>query len=275
VKLTPQEIQQLVEWGSRNQRPLEDIQEDADWANEARGGTGAVQLPPHRRAEGGAVFFPDPADAQEYDRAHSEIAVIDAQAQDRKDRAAALERRQRYWTAWEELADWRFAAGLMDLVTVDDNLAETRASIDRQIETLNEPPNNLVWVAHEGDVLAHREPGDTWRYGGREYPDYESAMAAYDQRHQRIAELEDDKQNLASYVDIMQRKTRDPDRPVGKHEREEYRRLESSMFNRPAEKLNEIGQEQDQLQGEIKDLQGRKRAASETMHRIEQQYGAR
>ncbi len=69
VRITEDEIEHIVDWGVRHQRPVEDIQRDIDARNETLGGSGTVPIPsPPRQFElerGGTVVL-DAAEAREY-----------------------------------------------------------------------------------------------------------------------------------------------------------------------------------------------------------------
>lgn len=269
VMLTDQQIKDTVAWGVRNGRPKEDIENDLAGLNDALGGRGDVPLPSWETSRSGEVFFPSQEDASRYHDAQNDLGWVERRAERIKAEQAKLEGESERWSEVARAVENRWIAGTADLLGTDDDLRARTRAVDDQIEALERKPEGIFrGTTHPDGSPTFGTEIVGWTYGGQDFKDAAAAQEAYESRHARIERLETEKAALPSYVELIQRKTKDPDAPVRAGEKE----LSPSWFNLPEEKLQEIGTRQDALRQETKSLQGTKKQALSTLGQIEGSY---
>jgi hypothetical protein len=269
VVLTEQQIKDTVAWGVRNGRPPEDIRKDLAGLNDALGGRGDVPMPGWETSRSGEVFFPSQEDAGHYHDAQADLGWVETRAERIKAEQAKLAAESERWSEVARAVENRWIAGTTDLLGTDDDLRARIRAVDDQIEALEREPEGIF----RGTTNPDGSPDFGteivgWTYGGQDFQDAAAAQEAYENRHARIERLEAEKAALPSYVELIQRKTKDPDAPL----RPEQAGLSPSWFNLPEEKLQEIGSRQDALRQETKSLQGTKKQALSTLGKIESRY---
>lgn len=218
LQVSPQEIRDIVTRGVQNNRSPEDIQEDLDGLNQARGGTGTVPMPysiTQVQTRNGPVTMTT-AEAQTYRDAQQNLAwQNDMQSMFTED-LQGLREDSAYWTGWQET--WlmrmiRAAAATYELMELQSAYEKQMAALERdRRDILREPDRMGLNPAYEA------------------YTTYEERMEAWRNRDERIVILNRVRDSISNaHIDRLQAMI-DPNDTLGI----------SSMLDRPRERLNDI-----------------------------------
>lgn len=147
VAISRQEIDDIIDWGTRHGRSHEDIQKDVDGLNQARGGTASVplgNLPERVETPRGWVTV-SPTEAADY--RYSKDTLHDYEMMKNAARAASrrLQDEIDYWKHFELQPEMRWAAGLNEVVRVNDEWAEQQQAIQDDIWAVSRRPGRADW----------------------------------------------------------------------------------------------------------------------------------
>jgi hypothetical protein len=163
VRLSDGEIDDMIQWGLDNNRSPDDILRDVEALNEARGGSGPVELPvPLETIDtpGGPVTV-TADDAETYRSAVSEIEVKGLQQDTLRRDLERLEGDAGQWAGAEQMAAERWAASLQDIAERARDMDAKRAEIEEALNALNRKPDAMVWDM-VGTGLTSAEAHDSW-----------------------------------------------------------------------------------------------------------------
>ncbi len=163
VRLGDDEIEAMVRWGIDTNRSPQDIQEDLDALNTARGGSGPVELPvPLEQIEtpdGPVTMTADQAEV--YRDAVSEAEVLQLQKDTLRREIGRLQQEAARWGGAERLSAERFAAGMYDMLERAQELESRTAALEAEIRRLNRRPDAMTWDA-VGTGLTSGEADVSW-----------------------------------------------------------------------------------------------------------------
>ena len=225
LRITEDEIDHIVDWGVRHQRPLADIQRDIGARNETLGGSGHVPIPnPPRQFElerGGTVVL-DAAEAREYEQVRDEMELH---------RAAS-------WT-WRETL--RILSG-QSVAQVDAHTQVAQRWLDGVNQLLAEV--NRYHTAPERIGARYGRP-TLMTYDADTYWTLEDAVAAWERSYDGQQALEEIHRVQVECIENIQNMTsRDPEG-------------ELSWFNCTSEELERIERAQERLTDELRTLNQR------------------
>jgi hypothetical protein len=241
VRITEDEIEHIVDWGIRHQRPLADIQRDIDSRNETLGGSGRVPIPdPPREVDleyGGTVVL-DAAEAQEYESLRDQLDLH---------RAAAL--------AWGETL--RVLSGRSVAV------AEAHSTVvGRFVAGLDQLLGEVNRYKAAPDEIGARYGRPTWSdYDAGKYRTLAEAVEAWEQSPRGRQALEEIDRVQVECIENMQSMTSDD--PTGR----------TSWFNCTAQELDEIERTQERYTQELRYLRHRTADFREMERRLAERIG--
>ena len=241
VRITEDEVEHIVDWGVRHQRPLADIQRDLDARNETLGGSGQVPMSdPPREVDleyGGTVVL-NSAEANEYESLRDDLD---------RHRAAA-------W-AWQETL--RALSGRAVL------LAEAHASVvGRLMAGTHQLLDEVSRFKAAPDEIGPKYGRPTWTtYDPDEYRDLAEAVEAWEQSPDGRQALEEINRIQIECTENLQSMTSDD--PEGK----------TSWFNCTIDELRDIEKTQERYTKELRYLRHRTADFREMERRLAERIG--
>lgn len=241
VKITKDEIEHIVDWGVRNQRPLADIQRDIDARNETLGGSGQVPIsnPPREvDLEYGGTAVLNGAEAHEYESLRDDLD---------RHRAAAL--------AWGETL--RALSGrAVSLTEVHSNV------VGRLVAGTDQLLGEVRRFKAAPTEIGARYGRPAWStYDPGEYRTLAEAVEAWEQTPDGRRALEEIDKVQIECIENLQSMTSDD--PEGK----------TSWFNCTAEELGEIERTQERYTRELRYLRHRTADFREMERRLAERIG--
>ena len=162
--LDPEEIEEWVAWGVERNRSPEDILQDIEGYNQARGGTGPVELPEtlvQVDTPAGPVTV-TAAEAARHDAAAAEIARLSRDRDALRGEMAKLDKDAAWWGGAERLAGERLLAGTSEMMT---RINTTEARIDEindEIARLSRRPDPMIWDFQRAGMATREEAFESW-----------------------------------------------------------------------------------------------------------------
>lgn len=243
VGVTDREIDDMVRWGMDNGRSPDDIRRDIEGLNQARGGTGPIDISDRVTT----VDTPDgpvlmtPEEAERYRDLQDQLEGIRERAGVVSDRLKDLNAESGKWVGWEQ-------AYVMRTVAATQEMFEMHGELEATIQRIND----------ERDFLAR--PRDPVLQGP-----YSSTLEAdemYARRHERLDQL--NRMEHEAKMDFLTRvrAMTDPNPAPGQEV--------TSMMNRPAANLEMIGDEQERLTDALRFMNGLVRDVETEMNGLTQ-----
>jgi hypothetical protein len=164
VALKPNEIDDFVRWGVERNRSPEDILQDLEGYNRARGGTGPIELPePLVQVDtpNGPVTL-TAAEAARYDAAAAEVERLARERDALRREMADLDNDAAWWGGAERFVGERLIAGTQEM---SSRILETGArigEIDDELARLSRRPDPMVWDFERAGMATREEAWESW-----------------------------------------------------------------------------------------------------------------
>ncbi|MDJ0952173.1 MAG: hypothetical protein QNJ81_00710 [Acidimicrobiia bacterium] len=229
VVLDPEEIEEWVRWGVERNRSPEDILQDIEGYNQARGGTGPVELPEtlvQVDTPAGPVTV-TAAEAARYDEAVAELARLSGERDALRGEIAELNEDATWWGGSGRLAGERLLAGTSDMIT-RVNLTERRVDeINDELARLARRPDPMIWDFERAGMATREEAFESWEN-----------RHSYGWHHDQIQQLQAEQKALEAQLkrDIQQYETTRDDNRRLENARERLAWIEDGT--RPPERID-------------------------------------
>jgi len=165
VVLDDREITDLVRWGVERNRSPEDIRQDLEGLNRARGGSGSVEFPEplvQVDTDAGPVTV-TASEAAAFERAAAEARRLEGTRANLRRDMAELDQAAARWGGAERMTMGRFAAGVQDMTARSSEVAALTAEIDAEIVRLNRRPDPMTFDFPRAGMATREEALESWQ----------------------------------------------------------------------------------------------------------------
>ncbi len=288
--LTQDQVKQTIQWGIQHNRSPGDIQNDLNQADKARGGSGQVDLNPDEQpvsqtTPNGEVTMTQ-KDATEYQTAQLTLGAVNQRASQIWDQLNSLQGEVNKLKVSEGNIGGRFIAGTAQLT---DAYQQYQNTLNQIAQTYHKPDPGLITNPEKGlggaltDSQTQQNILSKWYSTPEGQQALTEELKAQQDFTQKVNQLTGREGASDSQTPPPEPKDNLSNRPADVASRGLERALvgdqptyatkptsAQSWWQRPAVKLDQIGQQQQALTNELKQLEIQKRAAIEKMKSITQ-----
>jgi hypothetical protein len=162
--LDDREIADLIQWGIERNRSPEDIMQDLEGLNRARGGTGPIELTePLVQVDtpAGAVTL-TASEAAQYDSAVAEAERLMKERTALSGEIANLDRDAAWWGGLERFPGERLVTGVEDMSTHIIETGGHISEIEAELARLSRRPDPMTWDFGRAGMATREEAFESW-----------------------------------------------------------------------------------------------------------------